>query len=146
MRVEPAPAPPIVLIEAWNELQEGAYVLPTDQDGYSYGHSIAAALGIPWSTSHARRIAVKLWQRRLIRGTLVVTDDWSPCDDFVSVVLERKSSDGWIPIRSSSTRPGGSFAMRAPLRSGSFRVSVPPAVVYQQTCDGAVSRTFRLQQ
>src|SRR5207248_1207462 len=26
MRVEPAPAPPVVLIEAWNELEEGAYV------------------------------------------------------------------------------------------------------------------------
>jgi Glycosyltransferase WbsX len=49
MRVEPAPAPPVVLIEAWNELQEGAYVLPTDEDGYGYGQAIAQAVGIPWA-------------------------------------------------------------------------------------------------
>src|SRR5262249_17275245 len=49
MRVEPAPAPPVVLIEAWNELQEGAYILPTDEDGYSYGQAIAQAVGVPWT-------------------------------------------------------------------------------------------------
>jgi hypothetical protein len=37
MRVEPAPAPPVVLIQSWNELQEGAILLPTDHDGYSMG-------------------------------------------------------------------------------------------------------------
>lgn len=49
MRVEPAPAPPVVLIEAWNELGEGATVLPTDESGYSYGQAIAQAVGIPWT-------------------------------------------------------------------------------------------------
>jgi hypothetical protein len=49
MRVEPAPAPPLVLIQAWNELQEGSYVLPTDEDGYSYGQAVAQAVGVPWA-------------------------------------------------------------------------------------------------
>jgi hypothetical protein len=37
--------PPVVLLEAWNELGEGAYVLPTDKDGYSYDQAIARAVG-----------------------------------------------------------------------------------------------------
>ena len=44
LRTEPAPAPPLVLIEAWNELSEGSYLVPTIGDGTSYGDSLAAML------------------------------------------------------------------------------------------------------
>src|SRR6184192_574971 len=59
MRVEPAPAPPVILIEAWNELGEGAYVLPTKEDGYRDGQAIAKAVGIPWTPppKHTLRVA-----------------------------------------------------------------------------------------
>jgi Glycosyltransferase WbsX len=43
-RPEPAPAPPLVLIEAWNELGEGSYIVPTAGDGTSYGDAIAGML------------------------------------------------------------------------------------------------------
>jgi hypothetical protein len=36
--------PPLVLIEAWNEMGEGGYILPTVEDGRSYGEAIAATL------------------------------------------------------------------------------------------------------
>src|SRR5215469_2713959 len=47
VRVEPSPAPPIVLMEAWNELTEGSYIVPTVGDGTSYGDALAAALTSP---------------------------------------------------------------------------------------------------
>ena len=46
-RPEPSPAPPLVLIEAWNELGEGSYIVPTSGDGTSYGDAIAAMLQGP---------------------------------------------------------------------------------------------------
>jgi hypothetical protein len=47
VRSEPSPAPPIVLLEAWNELGEGGFFLPTIGDGTSYGDSLAAMLAVP---------------------------------------------------------------------------------------------------
>jgi IPT/TIG domain-containing protein/glycosyl transferase family WbsX len=44
LRPEPPPTPPLVLIEAWNELGEGSYVIPTAGDGTGYGDAIAAML------------------------------------------------------------------------------------------------------
>lgn len=44
VRPEAAPAPPIVLIEAWNELSEGSYLVPTVGDGKDYGKALASVL------------------------------------------------------------------------------------------------------
>jgi hypothetical protein len=44
LRPEPPSNPPLVLIEAWNEIGEGSYVVPTSGDGTSYGDAIAAML------------------------------------------------------------------------------------------------------
>ncbi|MGA9528843.1 MAG: glycoside hydrolase family 99-like domain-containing protein [Terriglobales bacterium] len=44
LRPEPAPIPPLVLLEAWNEIGEGSHVVPTVEDGTSYGDAIAAML------------------------------------------------------------------------------------------------------
>ena len=44
VRPEPSPSPPLVLMEAWNEVGEGSYVLPTVGDGSSYGEALAAML------------------------------------------------------------------------------------------------------
>jgi Glycosyltransferase WbsX/IPT/TIG domain len=47
LRPEPAPTPPLVLIEAWNEFGEGSHFIPTSGDGTSYGDAIAAMLLAP---------------------------------------------------------------------------------------------------
>ena len=47
LRTEPSPAPPIVLIEAWNELGEGSFLIPTIADSTSYGDSLAAMVAAP---------------------------------------------------------------------------------------------------
>ncbi|HEV2699384.1 MAG TPA: hypothetical protein VGU90_15425, partial [Terriglobales bacterium] len=44
LRPEAAPSPPLVLIEAWNEIGEGSYLLPTAGDGTAYGDAVAAML------------------------------------------------------------------------------------------------------
>jgi hypothetical protein len=44
IRPEAAPAPPIVVIEAWNELSEGSYLVPTVGDGKAYGTALARVL------------------------------------------------------------------------------------------------------
>jgi hypothetical protein len=44
LRPEPSPAPPLVLIEAWNEVREGSYLVPTVGDGTAYGDALAAML------------------------------------------------------------------------------------------------------
>jgi hypothetical protein len=44
LRPEPAPIPPLVLIEAWNEIGEGSYMVPSLKDGSSYGDAIGAML------------------------------------------------------------------------------------------------------
>jgi hypothetical protein len=54
LRVEPAPAPPMVLVEAWNELGEGSYLIPTVGDGSSYGDSLAELFTGQKSLAHAR--------------------------------------------------------------------------------------------
>lgn len=53
LRVEPAPAPPMVLLEAWNELGEGSYLVPTVADGRSYGDALAGALTAPPAKSRS---------------------------------------------------------------------------------------------
>jgi glycosyl transferase family WbsX/IPT/TIG domain-containing protein len=44
LRPEPSPAPPIVFIEAWNELSEGSFIVPTVGAGTSYGDALGAML------------------------------------------------------------------------------------------------------
>jgi Glycosyltransferase WbsX len=44
VRPEAASPAPLVLIEAWNELGEGSYLVPTVGDGKAYGAALASAL------------------------------------------------------------------------------------------------------
>jgi hypothetical protein len=44
VRPDAAPAPPMVVIEAWNELGEGSYLVPTLGDQKAYGKALARVL------------------------------------------------------------------------------------------------------
>jgi Glycosyltransferase WbsX/Divergent InlB B-repeat domain len=50
--IEPRPKPPMILIEAWNEFNEGAQILPTVDEGYAYGRAVARAVGVLWKPAH----------------------------------------------------------------------------------------------
>jgi hypothetical protein len=47
LRLEPSPAPPIVLFGSWNEVGEGNHIVPTVGEGSSYGDAIANMLTAP---------------------------------------------------------------------------------------------------
>jgi len=139
--VEPAPAPPMVLIEAWNEISEGSWVLPTAGEGYAYGEAVARALGLPWQTTHTRHLTIASTSGRTLSGLLTVDDGWSPCD-ATRLNLQRKSSRGWLPVRSTTARPGGGFTTTLPRKLGAYSVVAPRARRYRQTCDAATSATL----
>jgi hypothetical protein len=58
MRLEPAPAPPVIVIQSWNELQEGAILVPTQSQGYGFGQAVAHAVGLPWAPPPKHTLAV----------------------------------------------------------------------------------------
>jgi len=47
LRPESSPTPPLVLIEAWNELGEGSHIVPTAGEGTTYGDALATMLTGP---------------------------------------------------------------------------------------------------
>jgi hypothetical protein len=47
LRLQPSPEPPLVLVEAWNELGEGAFLVPTKGAGTGYVDAIAAVMTVP---------------------------------------------------------------------------------------------------
>jgi hypothetical protein len=117
---------PIVLVEAWNEFSEGAWVLPTDMDGYSYGQAIAQAVGIPWTPPPKHTLSVA----SSLRGTVTSTPSGISCpptcaaefDEGLQVTLAARANrasnfDGWggcidtdptcsvVLVRDSTVRP-----------------------------------------
>ena len=104
MRVEPAPAPPVVLIQSWNELQEGAILIPTDESGYGFVRAIADGVGIQWRAPPKRRL--RLTPSKLGRVTSTPAGISCPprCtatfDEGVEVTLRARPAvgarkDGW---------------------------------------------------
>jgi hypothetical protein len=69
MQVERQGSPPLVLLEAWNELGEGSYVLPTDGDGYTYGRALARSLGVAWARPAGRGVRVLPSLGGVVRGS-----------------------------------------------------------------------------
>jgi hypothetical protein len=98
MRVEPAPAPPVVLIQSWNELQEGAILVPTDQDGYGYGQAIAQAVGIPWTQPPKHALSVTPSTRGMVTSTPAGISCPPTCaagfDEGVQVTLTARAKRG----------------------------------------------------
>jgi hypothetical protein len=136
MHVGASSAPPLVLVEAWNELGEGSFLIPTKQDRYAYGQALASTLGLSWTATHARRVAMR-WNGTQATGMLAVLDDWTPCD-VGSVKIERKVRTTWVTARTTATRPGGAFVVTLPPR-GVYRARVLRTARYLQTCGPAVS-------
>jgi len=53
-----SPAAPLVFVQSWNELGEGMTMIPTLQDGYSYGQALARAVGLPTPTAAKEALSV----------------------------------------------------------------------------------------
>ena len=131
------PAKPLVLIEAWNELQEGSFILPTVGAGYKYSLAVASAVGIQWASAHSRTLTLAL-QGRVGSGSVTVADGWSDCR-LASVVISRRVRQTWQRIASVRSRPDGQFSFALAKRRGVYQASVAHTTTYGQVCGAARS-------
>lgn len=137
LQAEPGPAKPLVLIEAWNELQEGSFILPTVGAGYKYSLAVASAVGIQWASAHSRTLTLAL-QGRVGSGSVTVADGWSDCR-LASVVISRRVRQTWQRIASVRSRPDGQFSFALAKRRGVYQASVAHTTTYGQVCGAARS-------
>lgn len=109
MRVEPAPAPPVVLIQSWNEIQEGAYILPTDGEGYGYLQAIAEASGISWAQPPKHTVRVTASAAATVTSTPSGIRCPPTCagafDEGVEVMLNAASRPGFVLVRWTGCTP-----------------------------------------
>jgi hypothetical protein len=118
VRAEPSPAPPIVLLEAWNELGEGGFMLPTVGDGTSYGDSLAAVLAAPPTRSR----------------TVLTLQDSGPTDPS-------RTASGTLSDAAGAPISGATITLSEVLTSGSgtyaqYQLSGQPAVSATQAVVG----------
>ena len=139
---EPAPAKPLVLLEAWNELQEGSFIVPTIGAGYDYGLAVASALGIDWPARHPRSVSL-VRQRHDFVGRVEVPDGWTDCR-LARATLQRRHGARWQTNVSGRTNLNGGFRLPLSAHLGFYRAVVHRQTTYGQTCEAAVSPTQRV--
>jgi hypothetical protein len=137
LQPEAPPAKPLVLIEAWNELQEGSFILPTIGAGYGYSLAVASALGIHWSSAHRRTLTLALQGRRG-SGSISVPDGWSDCR-LASVVIGRHVGSTWKRIARARSRLDGTFSFPLAKTRGVYRASIAHTTAHGQGCGAARS-------
>lgn len=74
-------------------------------------------------------------------GTLVADEE--VCRSRVPVDIERKNSERWVVVGSTTTGADGDFELKIPDRSGRYRAVAPEAVFPEMTCTGATSQQVR---
>lgn len=105
LRPEPSPAPPVILIGAWNEILEGSYLPPTVGAQHSFGDAIATDLA---RGTGKLRTALALEASPVDRGPpfLVAGDLRDEADASVpgSIAVEVQPLDGpgWVGRYSAS--------------------------------------------
>ena len=97
----------------------------------------------PSGQSAAVERSVDLVLRRHLRGTGSVVAADASCSAAVPVVIQRKTSDAWLEIASTTTDAEGAFAMRLRDRAGRYRAVTPEAGNAETTCLTAVSAAAR---
>ena len=108
LRVEPSPAPPVVLIEAWNELGEGSFLVPTVGDGRSYGDTLSSMLVTPPSRT---RTVLTLGDSgpsgppRIAQGTLVDEAARSVIGATISLTATAIDGEGYYAQYQLSEKP-----------------------------------------
>jgi len=100
-RVEPEPASPIVMVWAWNELQEGQQLMPTVGDGYGYGQALAQAVGLPRPELTRHTLLITASRGGVIKGLPAATSCGGRCQTAVD--------DGWQVILTAIPRRGSTF-------------------------------------
>ena len=99
----------------------------------------------PAPTTQPETVArsVELRLQRHLRSAGTVTSDDPACRSQVLVVIERKKSDRWVKVGSTTTDPDGAFAFRLRDRVGRYRTVAPEIRLPERTCLSAVSPIAR---
>jgi hypothetical protein len=84
-----------------------------------------------------RSVALALRGHLQARGSVI--SDEQVCREGVSVILERKASEGWVAVGSTSSREDGSFELKISDRKGRYRAVAPETSVAEVTCIRTVS-------
>lgn len=87
--------------------------------------------------------SVDLVLRRHLRGVGSVVAGDPSCSSDVPVVIQRKRSEAWRDIASTTTDADGSFAVRLTDRSGRYRAVASELATPETTCLEARSATVR---
>lgn len=83
--------------------------------------------------------------RRHLRGTGSVVAADASCSSDVPVVVQRKTSDGWLEVASTNTNADGAFAARLTDRFGRYRAVASEVRTPEATCPVARSAAVRHQ-
>jgi len=127
LRAEPSPAPPIVLMEAWNELGEGSFITPTVGDGTTYGDSLAAMLAAPPTRSR----------------TVLTLSDSGPADPNRAASGKLTDATGapisgvTITLSDTSTSGAGTFAQYQLSGQGPTNGATQAVVGFRVNMEGA---------
>ena len=127
--------PPVVLMQSWNEVGEGSYLVPTDADGYGYMQAIARSVGIPWTAPPKRTLRVSPSTRGSISSIPAGISCPPRCsasfDEGWEVTLTARPGrssvfDGWVgACTENKTRPTCPVVL---VRDSTVRAMLTPAV------------------
>ncbi len=112
-------------------------VTVTNAVGTSTGATFT--VGIP---SHDRSVTFSFGSNSRVTGVVNVPDGFAACMNFVPVVIQKKSGNGWKWVDTTSTSNGGSYKTYIPPSSGTFRAKINKlTLINGSTCDGDTSPT-----
>jgi uncharacterized repeat protein (TIGR02543 family) len=93
------PAAPIVFVQSWNEFGEGMTVIPTVEDGYSYGQALAQAVGLPTPTPTKETLSITVGRGGAIKASPASASCSGRCRTTVDygrqVILSASSRHGY---------------------------------------------------
>ena len=79
--------------------------------------------------THDRSVTFKFEQNSRVSGHVGVADNFSFCNSFVPVVIQRKSGGGWKWVDTTATGKGGDFKTYIPPGTGDYRAKVNKQVL-----------------
>lgn len=100
-QVEHDPPQPLALVSSWNELGEGMTVIPSRQDGYSYGQALAEAVGLPGPTPTRDSLSITATRG----GAIKASPNQVSCRHKCRAAIDY----GWQVILHASPRHGFKF-------------------------------------
>jgi hypothetical protein len=89
----------------------------------------------PTPTEHARNVTLRLKGALRMKGKVNATDDFTDCENGVSVKLQRKKKGGgWKTLKTVTTNDVGAYSSKVKNRPGRYRSVAPRTTVGEDVC------------